>query len=513
MPIQLNRRTILLSALAASLAACHKSDGKSEVPGLRIGIAGAPDSYSPLIGMFASAALLFKQLYLPLTDYGPDGGLVPGIAKSWQMGADRLSWTFDLRDDLQWSDGDMITADDVVATVQAMLNPQSVAPDAGDFIFLANAQDVLSGKKPVSDLGITKTGPAQVQFRFARPIGVFPELMREFYPLPAKVLTSDSDWPEPPAFIGSGAYDLQAETPLEINLTANAHALHKPFFPQVHVQVVEDPATRARMVRSGDLDLAVDPPPSHFKRLMENPDLELHGWDAPKLVYIKPNFSDPVLAHKEVRQALSLAVDRDFIAHTLMAGSARPAWGILPDTPAGPDLPRRQDQARQLLASAGFDGGITVQLLHAGGEMERIAVVLQQNWDQIGITCNLQGSDPQGLYSFIDEGAFTLALASFDRGLKRSDWRLIEPFASDGFASNFGWHSIAYDDAVINTRAQNNPKLRNQQAHKAAAILHDDAAVIPLLWQKKFWLARKGLSGFSKVIPPDYWGRVQGLTS
>lgn len=513
MPFQPSRRSVLLASLAIPLASCHKSVGSSNPDTLRIGIAGAPDSYSPLIGQFASAALLFKQLYLPLTDYGPDGGLVPGIAKSWHLSEDRLNWTFDLREDLQWSDGAPITVDDVVATVRAMLNPESLAPDAGDFIFLENAQAVLAGDQPETQLGVAKSGPAQVQFRFALPIGVFPELMREFYPLPARILAENDKWPEPPDFVGSGAYVLQSDTPQEISLAANPHAQHRANCPKVYVQVVEDASTRARMVRAGDLDLAMDPPPSHLPELAQNPELSLHGWDAPKLVYIKPNFSDPVLAHESVRKALSLSVDREFIAHTLMADTARPAWGILPDAPRGPLLAQRRKQAQSLLAAAGFDKGVTLQILHPGGEMERIAVILQQNWANIGITCHLQGSDPQGLYSFIDEGAFTLALASFDRGLKRENWRLIEPFASDGFANNFGWHSLAYDEYVLQTRSENDPQKRDELAHKAAAVLQAQTAVIPLLWQRKYWLARKGVTGFSDVIPPDFWSRLSGATA
>ncbi|VAV91223.1 Oligopeptide ABC transporter, periplasmic oligopeptide-binding protein OppA (TC 3.A.1.5.1) [hydrothermal vent metagenome] len=499
------RRTFLLASGAVILAGCGRKTQSQN--SLRIGIASAPDSMDPAQGQFASAALLFKQLYTPLTNYGADGGLAPGLAKSWEISEDGLRWIFTLRQGLQWSDTEPITAKDVVASTRYLLNPESTYADAGDFSLLENVEAVLAGELPVEKLGVRQISTFVVQFSFTRPLGVFAELMREFYPSPEHILAQPtSNWPNPPNFVGSGPYLLTQGTQQSMTLVRNPLAPDATNIDTVYISVVEDAATRARMVRAGDLDLVEDPPTNQIAALSTQEEVALHGWKAPRFVYLKVNHKHPALSDIRVRQALNLVVDRTFIADKLFEGAAQVANSILPDLHANSStFPERIKQAKQLLADAGYGDGLTISLLHSGEFRERMAVVLAQNWKQIGVTCYLQASDGPGLYAFIEAGEFDLALASFDRGLKRENWRLIEPFESDGFAANFNWTNLQYDQAVAAARAEANPVKRSWYASQAADIIHEDAAIIPLIFEQKFWLANPDLNGFSDKVTPDQW--------
>ncbi len=502
----LQRRTFLLASGAIALVGCESAsqDPSSE---LRVGIASAPDSLNPAQGQFAAAALLFKQLYTPLTNYGADGGLAPGIAESWHLSEDGLHWTFSLRENLQWSDGAPITAHDVVSTVQQMLDPNSLYADAGDFFLLSNAEAVLNGTKPIDQIGVHAIDTHTVKFSFVQPLGVFAELMREFYPAPGHILDNpESKWPLPPDFVGSGPYLLTKATQQEIALVRNPLAPDPPHIGNVYVSVVEEAATRTRMVRAGDLDLVEDPPANQITDLKARDGIALSGWDAPRLVYLKINHQHSILSDQRVRRALNLAVDHSFIADQLFEDAAQAAYGILPW--AAPGLTKyshRVETAKELLAKAGLADGFQISMLHSGGLRERIGVVLAENWKQIGVTCNLQGTDGQGLYAFIEAGEFDLAMASFDRGLKRENWRLIEPFASNGFAANLNWTNAAYDAAVASARAEGDALQRDWFAAEAADLLHDDAAIIPLVFERKFWLSSPNIGGFSDQVPPDQW--------
>jgi oligopeptide transport system substrate-binding protein len=503
--MKLSRRHFLLTTSFAGLLSCSGGGTTSET--LRIGIGSAPDSFDPAQGQFASAALLYKQLYTPLTNYGFDGGLAPGLAEGWQISDDGLRWTFNLRPDLQWSDGMPITADDVVFSVRRTLDPSSTYADAGDFFLLQNAPAVLAGELPLDQLGVRAFSAGQVEFTFSQPLGVFAELMREFYPAPAHILSNpDSKWPLPPEFVGSGPYLLQSANQQDISLIRNPLAPDPASIAEIYASVVEDAATRARLVRSGDLDLAEDPPANQLQTLTKQSGVKLYGWDAPRFIYLKINHQHPHLADPHVRQALNLAVDRAFIAEDLYLDTAKASDGILPwEMSKAHSYDEKIAQARKLMQQAGLQDGITLNLLHSGGFRERIAVILAENWKQIGVTCHLQAADGQGLYAFIDAGEFDLAMASFDRGLKRENWRLIEPFASDGFAANFNWTSAKYDRAVAAARSEANPVQRDWYAAEAADIIRDEAAIIPLVFERKYWLANPGLSGFSKKATPDQW--------
>ncbi len=501
----LNRRALLLGSLAIPLANCSRNRNSN---GLRIGISSSPDSLDPAQGQTANAALLFKQLYTPLTNYDENGNLAPGLAESWTMSEDGLRWNFKLRDGLKWSDGTPITAKDVVFSVQRMLDPDSIYTDVGDFFHVTNAKAVLSGDKPITDLGVRAPGDNMVEFSMDEPLGVFAELMREFYPAPAHILNKPANlWPLPPDFVGSGPFILDKAEHMALQLKQNPFAPDPAHIEQIYVTVVEDAATRARMVRAGDLDLVEDPPPNRIVDLQSRKDVQLNSWKSPKLVYLKINHKHLALSNRDVRSALNMTVDREFISEQLFEGFAEAANGIMPwvATPEPEPLEQRIKTAKQLMAKAGFGGGLTLTILHSGGERERIALSLADNWKQIGVICHLQGTDAQGLYSFIEMGDFDLAMASFDRGLKRENWRMIEPFASGGFAANFNWINSEYDQLVLQTRSEFNPVRRDWLAAEAADLLYGDVAIIPLVFERKFWLSSPQITGFSSEIPPDQW--------
>jgi len=504
-----SRRYVIGAAPALMLASCARRSAPADT--LRIGIAGAPDSLDPLQGQFAAAALIYKQIYTPLTDYGADGALAPGLARSWRVSPDGLRWTFDLFENLRWSDGAPLSAQDVLYSVRRALDPDTGYADAGDFAFVHNAKAAIAGQVPPDAVGVSAPGRTRIIFQLDRPVGVFAELMREFYPQPAHVLQrAGNHWPLTPDFVGSGPYAVQEHSQSRIVLRKNPHARLAAHVETVDVAFVEEAATRARMVRGGDLDLVQDPPPEHIADLRTRPNVTLKGWPAPRLVYVKINHRRAPLDDVRVRRALSLAIDRDFIARKVLAGTVLPGDRIIAAPHRLPgSLAERQSQARALLARAGHGNGLQTTLLHSGGARERIAIVLAEDWKAIGVSCALTTADAAGLYSFIEEGAFDLALASFDRGLKREGWRMIEPFATDGFAANFGWHNSAYDAAVAATRAEADAARRAVLAQQAETILQDDAAIIALAHEKTYWLAGPRLAPLAGAIPPVQWARLR----
>jgi oligopeptide transport system substrate-binding protein len=505
----LNRRHLLTASALLPLASC----GRPKTPDntLRIGIAGAPDSLDPLQGQFAAAALIYKQIYTPLTDYGPDGTLAPGLAKSWYVSDDGLQWTFELFENLRWSDGAPLSARDVMFSVRRALDPDTGYADAGDFYLIENAKNAIEGKILPREVGVQTQGDTRIVFRLTRPLGVFPELMREFYPVPAHILqNADTLWPLPPDFVGSGPYRVERLSQSRVVLNKNPFARSPANIETLDVAFIEEAATRARMVRAGDLDLTEDPPPGQIADLRNRPNVVLKGWPAPRLVYLKVNHAHAPLGDARVRRALSLAIDRDFIANVVLAKTASATTRIIAGRQTAlPSLAARQAEARNLLADAGQKAGINITLMHSGGLREGIAIVLAQGWKDIGVKCSLITADPAGLYTFIDEGAFDLAIASFDRGLKREGWRMIEPFATDGFAANFNWTNPGYDQAVAATRAEADPIERDRMAQNAENILLGEAAIIPLLHEKTYWLFGPRLLSGDAPIAPVQWARLQ----
>ena len=328
------RRAVLAGAASASalaIGACAPRGGGNGF--LRVAIDTEPDSLDPLKGQFAASALLYKQLHAPLTEYSPSGGLAPGLAQSWRSD-DGRSWRFQLAEGLQWSDGTPLTAEDVVWTAQRAVDPRTGFANLGDFFAVTGARDALAGRAPASAIGVTAPDPRTIVFELETPIGAFPVLMREFYPLPRHAIDAHGDrWVRAENWVSSGPYILREANALTYLLAKNPRfqAAGSVSIENIRVDVVEDEATRARLFRSGDLDLADRPPPEQIGFLRREIGDRLHGFDAPILTYLKLNHRREALSDVRVRRALSLAVDRQFLADNFfLAARPRPPFTSFP---------------------------------------------------------------------------------------------------------------------------------------------------------------------------------------
>lgn len=507
----LSRREALAGAGALTLAAAACSRRETAPEGLlRVAIDTLPDSLDPARGQFASAALLYKQLHAGLTEYGPDGALAPGLAERWETPDGGRSWVFHLRSGLKWSDSAALTADDVVWSVQRLAGPGVSFADIGDFYALENIRAVLTDAAPPESLGISAPDPLTVVMRLDHPVGVFPLLMREFYPFPRHVIDRHGPaWVRPGNMVTAGAYGLSGQHALGLRLERNPHyyAADAVRIPAIAVDAVEDGGTRARLFRAGDFDLAARPPPNQIPFLRRELGPRFRGFPAPILTYIKPNHARPGLSDPRVRRALSMAIDRGFICQELQAGASSPAETVIPAAAPVRRMAERRAAARALLAEAGWGGAerLRLELRVTSGEREGIAVAIADDLGHVGVECAVWASPPLDLYQAVDAGEFDLALARYDRGLKADPLFMLEPFAPGGFANNFGWADDEYAALMAAARAEAAPVPRAAAYTAAEARLLEQEAMIPLFFERAWWLAGARVTGLRDDIQPMLW--------
>ena len=507
--ISLTRRTALISAAAAGAAACGPRD-RTPANLLRAAIDSEPDSLNPLKGQFASAALLFKQLHAPLTEYSPSGGLAPGLASSWRS-EDARTWRFTLREDLVWSDATPLTAEDVVWTAQRAVDPRTGFADLGDFFAVVNARAALRGEVAPQTIGVTAPNPRTVIFELDRPVALFPVLMREFYPLPRHVVEAEPDaWLRPEQWVSAGPYLLSERGALSLSLEKNPrfHAAQSVAIDQIFVQIIEDAAARARRFRAGDLDLADRPPPDQISFLREQLGAEIRAFPAPILTYLKVNCARPHLADPRVRQALSLAIGRDRLNTQFFNGEAAPTALVIPDEDH--IAPQRDpDGARALLAQAGFTGQnpLRISLRATAGDRDRVAVAIMDDFAEAGILTTLNATYPNDLYQAVGGGDYDLALARFDRGLKTDPEFMMQPFAEDGFADNTNWtgpRREAFDALITQASEQLDAANRLSLLRQAEQIFVAEMSSIPLLHERAYWMV-DGRVEARDDVQPQLW--------
>ena len=311
-------------------------------------------------------------------------------------------------------------------------------------------------------------------------------------------------------WVSAGPYVLARRSALSYELAANArfHAAAGVSIPAARISVVEDAATRARMFRAGDLDLADRPPPDQIAFLRERLGDQLKSWPAPILTYLKVNARRPGLSDQRVRRALSLAIDRRFLNDRFFNGEAAPSAHVIPDAdrePLEPDTAR----AAALLSQAGFgpDRPLRVTLRATAGGRERLAVAIADDLERAGVVCEILATYPVDLYQSVDGGDFDLALSRFDRGLKAEPDFMVQPFARGGFADDSGWDGPErerFDALMREARGRLDADARAALHAEAEAILLEAQAVIALLHERAYWMVsdRVALEG---PLQPQLW--------
>mgnify|MGYP000206047808 CR=1 FL=1 len=493
----LNRRALLAATAATGLAACSRRGVPQDM--LRVATSNLPDSLDPARGEFASAALVYKQIHAGLTEYGPDGGVTPGLAESWDVSPDRLRWTFRLRDGLRWSDGHPLTADDVAWSARRLVDPSQSFANLGDFFTVANARAVLAGTLPADAMGVTARDPHTVEFLLEEPLGLMPLLMREFYPFPRHVIErAGHDWIKPEHIVTAGAYTVTGATQIALDLARNPNYFDagSVSIPHARIEAVVEDATRMRLFRAGDFDLADRPPANQIAFWRERLGSQFRSFDAPILRYLKINHARAPLGDVAIRRMLSQAIDRAFLAQEFYAGTATPTRHVVPglvtdDTPPAPAPP------------VGI--GRPIEIRTTTGEGERLAVAIADDWRRAGVECELLVSYPTDLYQAVDAGDFDIAVASFNRGLKSDPFFMMDPFAPGGFADNFNWSDPVFGALIDAARQQNEIRARERLYREAMARLDAEQAVIPLLHERAHWLVADRLAGIRNDVQPMLW--------
>ncbi len=507
----LSRRSFgLATGSALTLAACGQRAAPADI--LRIGLGGAADSLDPLKAETAVAALLFRQIFEPLTRYAPNDGAAPGLIASWESFDNATRWVGTLAQGRVWSDGAPITVADVVDSWRFAADPKTAYPDVAEFFAIAGLAEAAAGKAPTDSIAVLAIGDTAVEFRLVAPDAQFDHLMREFYPTPMAVRAKfGDDWVRPENIVVSGPYKPTAQTQLRIELARNDRYPGPKGPAKLSVEAIDDAATRVRMFRSGDLDLLADPPLSQMDSLRERFGEQLRRWQAPKFFYLSFNTRKAPFDRPEVRRALGAVVDRAAIATAVFRGAVQPAFNFDRE-PARfpPQGPAAMESAAAALKAAGYgpENPLRFELAVVKDERERVALQIQDMWKPLGVACEIFGSEGTGIITKLNQGDFDVGLTRIDKGLKDNILDLMASYSAQGTARSHGWTDPAFDAAIAAARAEADPAARREKELAVERILMEAGAVSPLYFAPALWLASDRITLPESTLQPVFWNEI-----
>ncbi|HXQ64005.1 MAG TPA: peptide ABC transporter substrate-binding protein [Steroidobacteraceae bacterium] len=515
--MRLDRR-LACAALAAALAlgGCHRAPPADAVGGsaaagvLRRGNGPEPDSLDPQLARTDSAANILRDAYEGLATLDARAEPVPGAASSWRVSDDGLIYTFTLRPDARWSNGEPVVAQDFVASWRRLVDPGTGSQYADVLQPVVNAADIVARKAPPATLGAAAPDPHTLIVRLRAPTPYFPGLVAHWStfptyhgaaPLPAGRTVSNGAYTLGEWIVGS--HVTLRRNPLYWNAAATRIETVKYF----HVADANDEYAR---YRGGDLDATYALPQQPLARLEAAHPGEIHRTPQLGVYYYGFNLAKPPFRDAPgLRQALAMTVDRERLVASVTGLGELPAYSWVPPgianyatqrfAWAGQPYPERIAMARRLYAAAGYSSSrpLTVELrFPSGATHERIALAVAAMWKEaLGVQTRLVGEEFKSLLQTINRGETQLFRASWI-GDYNDAWTFAEVL-SGGFGINLpGYQNAAYDAALSVAANATDPAARRAALEGAERTMLADAPVVPLYFYVNKHLVAPRLRGW-----------------
>ena len=362
-------------------------------------------SVDPQIVEDVSGAEVVRDLFEGLMNQDSDGTLVPGVATGYTVNDDKTVYTFTLRDNAKWSNGDRVTADDFVYAWQRAADPQLASPYQWymELMSVDNADAVIKGEQPVDALGVRAVDDLTFEVTLSSPLPYFPRMTTHAttFPAPRKVIEQHGDnWTRPENIVSNGAYVLTEHLPNERSVRERNPMYwdnKNTTLERTVALVINDENVALTRYLAGELD-RTEVPAGQFPRLRRQHPEEAISFPRLCNYYYTFNLSDSgpeEFKDVRVRKALALAVDRKIITEKILAGGQPEAYTFTPSAVAGftpPSLEmagmsqtERDAKAKELLREAGFsaDKPLSFEMTYNTSDVhKKLAVAMSQMWKQ-----------------------------------------------------------------------------------------------------------------------------------
>jgi len=496
------------------------------------GLTSDPESLDPHKARSVQANEVLRDLDEGLLSYSAGGELVPGVAQSWQMSPDGLTYTFTLRADARWSNGDPVTADQFVYSLRRLVTPATGAFYAELLGNIENVPEILAGASPPAELGVEAPDPHTLVIRLSQPTPYLLNVMAlpSTFPVhPATVQRYGDSFARPGNLVSNGAYQLDAWQPGSmLTLSRNAHYWNDAAtaIDKVQYLVLTDENTQLNRFRAGELDITDTVPPKDVETLRTEFGGELHI--APYLGVYYYGFNLTVAPFKDnpaLRQALSMAIDRDaLVANVTRRGElAAYSWvppGVSHYRPpkfayAALDQEQRDARALQLYRDAGYgpDNPLHIELRYVASDTEKlVAVAVKQMWHEVlGVETDLIGEEFKVLLAETRAKKVTQVFRSSWIGDYNDAHTFLSVMESGNPANLTGYDNPDFDELMGKAATQTDPERREVYLEAAERQMLEDHPVIPLYFYVSKHLVDSRVRGWQDNVLDYHYSQQLSL--
>jgi oligopeptide transport system substrate-binding protein len=518
--------TASLWFLTTGILGCSQGQPTSIALALHRGLNGEPATLDPAQATDTFSYEVMDDLYEGLTSESPSGAIVPGVASSWTVSESGTQYTFQLRADAQWSNGEPVRARDFILAWQRVLDPKQGSPVADNLRLIQNGAAIIAGKLPPAALGVEALGDSLLVVHLERPAPYLPQLLTHSaaYPIYSPSSASSHD---PARWVSNGAYVLASWSPTTaIALSKNPHYWNRS---SVHISRVEysfssDASAQFMRYRAGVLDLTDTVPENAAAELKAQHSTEFVTAPFLATAYYGLNLAaDPTRNNLKLRQALSMAIDRRRLALSL-AFEQTPAFGFVPPGTLdyepqsfpwkGLDDAERVSQAKRLYAEAGFSAHppLHLRLLYnSNPAIRNTAIVVTSMWKEtLGIETELIDEEYRVfLESRHDRSRWDIARLAWSADFNDAS-NFLDTMRAHSSNNDPGYSNPAFDALLDEAAGSVDPMKRRALLEKGERVMLADYPIVPLYYLVSKRLIKPYVQG-ATVNPMNHL-RSQALT-
>ncbi len=482
---------------------------------LRRGLPGEPRTLDPQLADDTFSFPVLRDLFEGLTAEDRNGQIVPGAAESWTIDSTGTVYTFHIRPNAKWSNGDRTVAAEFVQGLRRAVDPQTASGSSALLAIIKNASEIIASRKNVSDLGVSAIGDSTVRVELEHPAPFVLQILSQPIAAPTHIRakpTSSNSGITDKAIVSNGAYTLVNRIPgsfIELARNSNYWDASNIRIERVRYINAESEATEIREYVAGQIDMTSTIPAPDLERITKSHASEIQTAPILGTLYLALDVTEsPFRNNRDLRQALSMAVDRDLISAHVTVG-VTPAYTFVSNGISGYKPPeyewstwsreRQLAYARNLFARSGYSEKKPLHVtlyFNSGESIQRIMIVIASSWKQnLGVVTDLVSDEFRVfLAGRKDHSRWDVArlgwYADYDDPAS-----FLEVFSQTNSQNDPGYVSSEFNALIDNARVEPNPDKRIQYLHKSEEILLNDYPIIPVYFYTARRLVKPYLGG------------------
>ncbi|MGH1469908.1 MAG: peptide ABC transporter substrate-binding protein [Cellvibrionaceae bacterium] len=481
-----------------------------------------PHSLDPHIAEGVPSSNIHRDLFQGLIGETPSGDLIPGVASSWEISEDGREYIFHIRPTAKWSNGDPVTAEDFVYSWRRVVDPITASNYSQMLAPMNNAGKIIKGELPTTQLGVSAINEKTLRVNLHSPTPFFLGILTHSiaYPIHPNSLKKHGDkHTRPGNLVSNGAYMLDEwEIQSHVKLVRNKHYWdnENTTIDAVYFYPTEDLNAEVLRYRAGELDFTYQLPVSQIDRLKETLPNELHIVPYLGIYYYGLNLTQPPFKDSpvELRQALSMAIDREILTDKVLKDGSLPAYGWVPPGTLGYQSKEypwkalsqkdRHQKAKELYKKAGYSdkNPFRVEIRYNTHQNhKKVALAIAAMWKKnLGVIATIINQEWKVYIDVRQQKRVTQVFRSGWIADYNDPFSFIEMGLSYNEMNNTGYGELGFDNLVAQSIKAKSHDERASLLQQAEAFMLEDFPYIPIYYYTTKRLVKPHVGGYTNNI-------------